>query len=140
MNARMSSFQYAFDTPVDEYETRSFLINARNFFRSPLLDNTADKRNRAIIEEDRAVLEKLEPVAPPRGTAADLSVKSDAIQLVYRRYLREWESRGWRIDCEAIHREYPASRLHMIPSPGRRESRNWVFDTVPLVTAGATPD
>ncbi len=137
---RMSSFQYAFDTPVDEFETRSFLVNARNFFTSPLLDGTVDRRNRAIINEDRVVIENIEPVAPPRGTTADFSVKGDAIQLVYRRYLRDWESRGWRIDSEAIHREHPASRLHMIPSPGRRESRNWVFDTVPLVPACATPD
>lgn len=140
MNARMSSFQYAFDAPVDEYETRSFLINARNFFRSPLLDGMADRRNRAIIEEDRAVIEKIEPVAPPRGTTSDLSIRPDAIQLIYRRYLRDWESRGWRIDSEAIHRQYPATRLHVIPSPGRRESRNWVFDTVPLVAAADTTD
>jgi phenylpropionate dioxygenase-like ring-hydroxylating dioxygenase large terminal subunit len=138
MNARMSSFQYAFDTPVDEYETRSFLINARNFFTSPLLDGMVDKRNRAIIAEDRAVIEKIEPVAPPRGSTADFSVKADAIQLIYRRYLRGWESRGWRIDSEAIHREHPATRLRMIPSPGRRESRNWVFDTVPLVAPDQT--
>jgi hypothetical protein len=59
------------------------------------------------------------------------------VRLVYRRYLRKWESRGWRIDSKAIHREHPASRLHVIPSPGRRDTRPWVFDTVPLVGVGA---
>jgi len=132
---RMSSFQYAFDTPVDEFETRSFLVSARNFFTSPLLDRMADRRSQVIINEDRVVIEKIEPVAPPRGSTADFSVKADAVQLTYRRYLREWESRGWRIDSEAIHREHPATRLHIIPSPARRESRNWVFGTVPLVPA-----
>jgi phenylpropionate dioxygenase-like ring-hydroxylating dioxygenase large terminal subunit len=132
---RMSSFQYAFDTPVDDFETRSFLVNARNFFTAPILDRMVDKRSWVIINEDKAVIEKIEPVAPPRGTTADFSVKSDAIQLVYRRYLQDWELRGWRIDSEALYREHPASRLHVIPSPGRRDSRNWVFDTVPLVPA-----
>lgn len=132
---RMSSFQYAFDTPVDEYETRSFIVNARNFFTAPFLDGMVDKRSWVIINEDKAVIEKIEPVAPPRGTTSDFSVKADAVQLVYRRYLQAWEERGWRIDSEALHREYPATRLRMIPSPGRRDSRGWVFDTVPLVPA-----
>jgi phenylpropionate dioxygenase-like ring-hydroxylating dioxygenase large terminal subunit len=132
---RMSSFQYAFDTPVDEFETRSFIVSARNFFTAPLLDAMADRRSWVILNEDRAVIEKIEPVAPPRGTTSDFSVKADAIQLVYRRFLQDWEARGWRIDSEAIHRAHPASRLHVIPSPGRRESRNWVFEAVPLVAA-----
>lgn len=135
---RMSSFQYAFDTPVDEFETRAFLVNARNFFTSPLLDGMVDRRSWVIINEDRAVIEKIEPAAPPPGTTADFSVKADAIQIVYRRYLQNWESRGWRIDSEAIHRTHPASRLHVIPSPGRRVSRNWVFNTVPLVPGTGT--
>jgi hypothetical protein len=94
-----------------------------------------DKRSWVIINEDKAVIEKIEPVAPPRGTTSDFSVKGDAVQLVYRRYLQDWESRGWRIDSEALHREHPATRLRLIPSPARRESRNWVFDTVQLVPA-----
>jgi phenylpropionate dioxygenase-like ring-hydroxylating dioxygenase large terminal subunit len=132
---RMSSYQYAFDTPVDEFETRSFIVNARNFFTAPFLDGMVDKRSWVIINEDKAVIEKIEPVAPPRGTTSDFSVKGDAVQLAYRRYLQDWESRGWRIDSEALHREHPAMRLRLIPSPARRESRNWVFDTVPLVPA-----
>jgi phenylpropionate dioxygenase-like ring-hydroxylating dioxygenase large terminal subunit len=132
---RMSAFQYAFDTPIDEFETRSFLVSARNFFISPLFDRMADRRSWVIINEDKVVIEKIEPVAPPRSTTADFSVKADAVQLVYRRYLQQWEARGWRIDTEALGRENPATSLRLIPSPGRRESRNWVFDTVPLVAA-----
>jgi phenylpropionate dioxygenase-like ring-hydroxylating dioxygenase large terminal subunit len=133
MTDRMSSYQYAFDTPVDEFETRAFLVNARNFFTASVLDGMVDQRSRVIVEEDRRVIEKIEPVAPPRGTTADFSVKADAIQLVYRRYLQTWEARGWRIDTDAVHRESPATRLRMIPSPGRRTSRGWTFDTVPLL-------
>jgi phenylpropionate dioxygenase-like ring-hydroxylating dioxygenase large terminal subunit len=141
---RMSSFQYAFDTPVDEFETRAFLVNARNFFTAPFLDGMVDRRSWVIINEDKAVIEKIEPVAPPRGATSDFSVRADAVQLTYRRYLRDWESRGWRIDTEAIHRAHPASRVHMIPSPARREARGWVFDAVPLVgrstgAGGAAP-
>lgn len=139
MTDRMSSYQYAFDTPVDEFETRAFLVNARNFFTAPFLDGMVDKRSRVIIEEDRVVIEKLEPVAPPQGRTADFSVRSDAIQLTYRRYLEAWRNRGWQIDTEAIERTPRASRLHIIPSPGRRTSRGWTFDTVPLLKPAAEP-
>jgi phenylpropionate dioxygenase-like ring-hydroxylating dioxygenase large terminal subunit len=139
MTDKMSSYQYAFDTPVDEFETRAFLVNARNFFTAPFLDGLVDKRSQVIIEEDRVVLEKLEPVAPPQGRTADFSVRSDAIQLTYRRYLEAWRNRGWQIDTEAIERTPRASRLHSIPSPGRRLTRGWTFDTVPLLPPAAEP-
>ena len=57
------------------------------------------------------------------------------IQLAYRRRLQRWQERGSRIDQERIERENRGSRLFLIPSPARRESRNWVFETVPLRAA-----
>ncbi len=37
IDKRMSVYQYAFDTPVDLFTTRSFLVSARNFFTLPRL-------------------------------------------------------------------------------------------------------
>ncbi len=138
IDRRMSAYQYAFDTPVDLTTTRSFLVSARNFFTSPALDFIAERRNRAIIEEDRRVIEKLEPAIPFESPAADFSVQADAIQLAYRRKLKAWEARGWRIDTGTLATLPPGSPPHVIPGPARREQRGWQFPAVPL-TAPAPP-
>jgi phenylpropionate dioxygenase-like ring-hydroxylating dioxygenase large terminal subunit len=129
---RMWAWQYVYETPIDEFRTRTFLVNARNFFLSPLFDSLNDRRNRAIVLEDQAIVEALEPALAMEGATADLSVKADAIQLAYRRRLADWEARGWRIDGERLRAAAPGRALHVIPSPARRDTRNWVFDTVPL--------
>jgi hypothetical protein len=112
-------------------------VSARNFFTPAALDFLVERRNRVIIEEDRRVIEKLEPAVPFEHTSADFSVKADAIQLCYRRKLKEWEARGWRIDTGALAAAPPGTALHVIPCPGRREQRGWQFPAVPLV--GAPP-
>jgi phenylpropionate dioxygenase-like ring-hydroxylating dioxygenase large terminal subunit len=140
IDQRMSAYQYAFDTPVDLTTTRAFLVSARNFFTAPAFDFVSERRNRVIIEEDRRVIEKLEPAVPFESAAADFSVKADAIQLCYRRKLKDWESRGWRIDTGALAAVPPGTGLHVIPSPARREQRGWQFPTVPLVAPGGEVD
>jgi hypothetical protein len=129
----MSVYQYAFDTPVDLFTTRSFLVSARNFFTLPIFDFVSERQNRGIVEEDRRVIEHLEPPVPFENATADFSVKADAIQLCYRRKLKEWEALGWRIDTDRLAAAPPGTALHVLPSPGRRESRGWQFPTVPLV-------
>ena len=140
IDARMWAWQYVFETPVDELHTRTYLVNARNFFTSRLFDGVNARRNARIVGEDRAIVEQLEPALPSDDAAGDLSVKADAIQLHYRRSLRAWQARGWRIDVERLRAATPGSRLFLVPSPARRESRNWVFDTVPTMAGPATID
>ena len=134
VDAKMKAYQYLYETPIDRYQTRTFLVSARNFFRSPLFDRLSDKRNGVIISEDRAIVEAIEPALPMGGTTHDLSVKADAIQIAFRERLTEWERRGWRIDAEKLEND-PRITVHSIPSPGRRESKSWVFPTVPLIPA-----
>ena len=131
---RMKTYQYAFEAPLDEFNVRTFLVNARNFFTSPLFDRMANKRNMTIAEEDRVIAENIEPIIGREGSSADLTVKADKIQLTYRQKLKEWESMGWRIDMAAIRAGYPAKDTYVIPSPQRRETGNWVFETVPLIS------
>ena len=133
IDARMCSLQYMFETPVDRYETRSFLVNMRNFFTSPLFDRMSDRRNMMIIREDQEIVEAIEPAIGTTTTMDDLSVEADAIQIAYRRRLAAWEARGWRIDSERLARELPGTRVYVIPSPARRDAKNWVFPTVPLI-------
>ena len=54
----------------------------------------------------------------------------------YREHLKEWEARGWRIDMKAL-RAKQGDVAFAVPCPGRRESGNWVLDTVPLVPVSA---
>jgi hypothetical protein len=50
----------------------------------------------------------------------------------YREWLREWDTKGWRIDLKAL-REQRGDRAFAIPGPGRRTSKNWVLKTIPLL-------
>jgi hypothetical protein len=52
----------------------------------------------------------------------------------FRQYLQEWEDRGWRIDRQRLHEQQGDVGM-AIPSPARRESKNWILDPVPLMPA-----
>lgn len=134
-DAKMKSYQYAFQAPIDEYNVRTFLVNARNFFTLRIFDGLADRRNHMIVEEDRVIAEEIEPVIGQLGATDDLSVKADKIQHHYRDRLRQWEALGWRIDTEALAAAYPGKQVYVLPSPQRRTSKSWVFPTVPLVNS-----
>jgi phenylpropionate dioxygenase-like ring-hydroxylating dioxygenase large terminal subunit len=131
IDARMASYQYVFETPVDAGSTRSYLVNARNFFTSSFFDGISDRRNASVVLEDRAIVEAIEPPLPAEGSVGDLSVKADAIQLHYRRNLQRWQEQGWRLDTVRDAAESDGRRLTMIPSPARREAQSWVFDVAP---------
>ena len=54
-------------------------------------------------------------------------VPADEPILRYRRKLKEWEQRGWRIDRAELHRDAPAGCLRD-SGPERRDHRGWVLD------------
>ncbi len=137
IDARMWAWQYVFESPVDELNTRSFLVNARNFFTNRLFDGINERRNARIVGEDQAIVEQLEPPLPADGPTGDFSVKADMIQMTYRQRLLQWQQRGWRIDLSRLGARETASRLFLIPSPARRVSRSWVFDTLPITSKEA---
>ena len=87
-------------------------------------------------KEDRQVIENMRPHFSPRDTQSELLLPEDQIMVSYRRYLDTWEARGWRIDTDALLAK-AHTRVSTVPSPGRREHRNWVLDTVPLRSAKA---
>ena len=55
----------------------------------------------------------------------------------YRKYLKEWEQRGWRIDLASLVAKQ-GDVAYAIPSPERRTSGNWVMDSVPLMPSAET--
>jgi hypothetical protein len=135
ITARAWSHQYIYHTPVDEFTDRVFFVNARNFLTSRMFKKGADRRALAIIEQDRRIIEKIEPVFTPDSATDQLSVRADALSLHYRERLRDWAARGWRIDGDKLAGVRPRSRVQTIPSPGRREQKAWVYDNVPLAPA-----
>ncbi|MBM4196779.1 MAG: aromatic ring-hydroxylating dioxygenase subunit alpha [Gammaproteobacteria bacterium] len=131
--SRQNAFhQYLFEAPVDEWHTRAFFINLRNCLLDPKYDSNTRTANMTAIHEDRVILEALHPVRSPDTNNKEILIPGDQAVTRYRACLRQWESRGWRIDRKAL-RDTAGDVAWAIPCPARRESGNWVLDTVPLV-------
>lgn len=61
---------------------------------------------------------------------------ADKVILQYRDKLDEFESRGWRIDMDALRAaRQRGDVVFAIPSPARRETNAWVLDEVPRLAA-----
>lgn len=123
--------QYFFEQPVDDSHTRIFFLNMRNCMLEEKNDARMQQINLAIADEDIAVITKLNPVRTPETSTKEVLVVGDEGIGQYRKRLDEWEQRGWRLDLNAL-RANAGDVAWAIPSPARRESKNWVLDAVPL--------
>mgnify|MGYP001821841041 CR=1 FL=1 len=100
-----------------------------------LLTRGALKTIREWIEkEDRPVIEGMRPEYSPRDTTSEMLLPEDEVMVSYRRYLDAWQAKGWHIDVPQMRARSPR-KVFAIPSPGRREHKNWIMDTVPLLGA-----
>ncbi|MFQ5635156.1 MAG: Rieske 2Fe-2S domain-containing protein [Gammaproteobacteria bacterium] len=127
-----SFIQYFFEAPVAMDRTRIYFVNARNNNLGTDKDDWINSTFMNIAGEDRAVIEELWPVGTPDTLTKELLTPGDAAVVQYRDFLKTWDSRGWRIDWPAM-KQKEHSVAYAIPSPGRRESGNWILDTIPLV-------
>lgn len=123
--------QYQFATPIDAHRSRFFLLNMRNSWLQPENDYRFDERNVATTVEDQTVLKELRPVVPPLGGPRELLVAGDELVVRYRQALERWEAKGWKIDADLLEEKQKHAVL-TIPSPARRQHRNWILDAVPL--------
>lgn len=101
--------------PITDFKTVSHYIALRTFFKANWADADAHKRVIAIFSQDKKVVEAQRPELLPFDLGAELHVKSDAIQIAYRRQRQEFYERGWNIGG----RSKPVG--FVIPSPTRRE-------------------
>lgn len=125
--------QHVFKTPVDEAQTRTFLVQTRNFMLEPENDERFRERNDVVAGQDAEVLAELHPPLTPETNHHEFLLPADAAVVRYRDKLAGWEARGWRIAVETAARGR-RSAAYAIPSPGRRERPGgWVLDPVPLV-------
>ena len=126
--------QYVYETPVDERHLRTFLVSMRNVVLGKWADKTVNKRNFIIAEQDRVVIERLQPVLTPNSRTKELLMPADKVIGLYRDKLDEWDRNGWRIDSDKLNRiRAKGDTAFAIPCPARRETKGWVLDPVPLI-------
>ncbi len=131
--AGMHHFVISGYLPVNEHETINFFIHGRNFAKDPEYDEDGLKRVVQVLEEDQVVLRKVKPVMMPPRTTDELLIEADMHLLEFRKKVKEYEDRGWRIDSKAVAGD--EERVYVIPSPARgRDPKNWVHKTVPMRT------
>jgi phenylpropionate dioxygenase-like ring-hydroxylating dioxygenase large terminal subunit len=125
--------QYFFEQPVDEHHTRIFFLNMRNFMTDPKHDGPIHATNKVIAQQDIDILECVNPTMTPVSNTKEVLVPADKAVVAYREWLARFDDAGWRIDVAEFNRRNGTDTAFAIPSPGRRDSGNWVIEPIPLV-------
>jgi len=125
--------QYFFEQPIDDNHTRIFFLNMRNFMLDPSRDGAIHARNKEIAKQDIDVLEHLYPTMTPISNTKEVLMPADKAVVAYREWLSKFDDAGWRIDVAEFNRRNGTDTAFAIPSPARRESKNWVVEAVPMV-------
>lgn len=129
---------YSMGTPIDEENTRVFLIAFRNFMLEPDKDKDHLNRNLRNVYQDKAIAEGHLPRRAPEveefpAIAID---REDRLLRSYWHLMRQLRARGWQIDRLALDALDRNGDYRTIPSPARRRNpRNWVYGSVPRIPA-----
>lgn len=142
VNLPMGDFVlYTCHLPVGKNQTRSIWLQLRSFFKSDLFDSDSVRRVLKIFNEDRRTVTAQRPELLPYDLGAELHVRSDAIQIAFRKMHNSAIDRGWGIDTHLIESQYANIQAVVIPSPARRAipelSAAWVMKEVPTRKTGA---
>lgn len=136
-NATDRFYIYLFAVPREQLDLEIFLVSLRNCMLEEKYNENFLKRIGVAVEEDRVVIEKLDPPIPSREAMGEFIVPADDVLMTYRRRLTEWEARAWRLDLDAMarHRDRVA---YSIPGPARRsDPGDWAVTAAPRL--GADP-
>lgn len=129
---------YDFNVPVDDFTTVTKWVQLRSFFKGNWADGNSRKRVMKIFLQDQKVVESQRPELLPFDIADELHVRSDRIQIAYRRVRQKALERGWGIDTHRVRSAYSRHEATVIPSPARREipelSHAWVRKEVPVLS------
>ena len=132
-----SLHQYMFEAPIDGDHTKVYLVNLRSFNLEPKHDDFIREANLRVTVEDIGVLEGLYPVRTPETRTKEILIPGDKAIVRYRDCLEGWNARGWRLDTKALQKNH-GDVAYAIPCPERRNSGNWVLESVPLMPAART--
>ena len=118
--------------PRDEHVTVSKYCMLRTFFTGGWADKDSQRRTLKIFLEDQPTVEGQRPELLPFDLSAELHVKSDSIQLAYRRWRQEQIDKGWGLEIPSDEEAMRAAAV--IPSPSRANdpelANAWVFPAV----------
>ena len=103
----------------------------------PEKDGPIHARNKVIAGQDIAILNELYPRMTPVSNTKEVLMPADGPIAAYRDWLAKFDDKGWRIDWDEFTRRNGKSTAFAIPSPGRRESGNWVLEPVPMLPGRA---
>ena len=122
------------NTPIDENTTLTRWIHCRNFFKSSLFDKDSRRRVMKTFYEDAHIIENVQPELLAVDLTEEVSVKSDGLQMAYRRMRKDFIKRGWAIDNDAVRAKVDGRRAAVVPSPVRREEPDldWVLPEMPM--------
>lgn len=127
---------YNAHVPVNDSTTISKWIQLRDFFTGSWADGDARRRVLKIFLQDQPTVEAQRPELLPYDLSAELHIKSDAIQVAYRKTRNKFLDMGYGIDMHRIASEYSRQQAVVIPSPARRENPElanaWVMKEVPI--------
>ena len=138
MSPVVHQIMFSCRTPVDAEHTISFWIQARNYKLDPSIDEERIRGVEVVLEQDKEIVEEIEPILVPDGMADELSVASDEMPVAFRRWVKRLEDKGWAIDLMALPQPGEPAPAHVVPSPERgRDPKNWVFKAVPRKPAAA---
>jgi hypothetical protein len=90
-----------------------------------------------IAAQDIQILDTLYPVRTPISNTKEVLMPADGPIAAYRDWLAQFDEKGWRIDWDEFEKRNGKDTAFAIPSPGRRESGNWVLEPVPLLNSRA---
>lgn len=115
---------YGVHVPVNEVTTVTWWIQLRNFLIHAWADGDARRRNLRAFLQDQQVVEAQRPELLPY----DLSVRSDGLQVAYRRLHQKYLDMGWGAEQHRISAADGIQAI-VIPSPVRRQipelARGW---------------
>jgi phenylpropionate dioxygenase-like ring-hydroxylating dioxygenase large terminal subunit len=110
------------NVPVDEHKTKSLFIGCRTFLKGKWADKDAIKRIHYIFKQDDIVISHQRPELLPYDLADEMHVRSDALQVAYRRRRNQLIDEGWGIDTHQIVGQGPRDIAVVIPSPARKNN------------------
>jgi phenylpropionate dioxygenase-like ring-hydroxylating dioxygenase large terminal subunit len=126
--------QYTYDLPIDENNTRVFLVNMRNAGLDDEMGARLRQRNLIVAQQDIDILDEVEPVRTPDTLTKEIMVPADACIVRYREIMKSFEHRGWRMDVDAMNAVHAKNKEKLaIPCPRRRKEKGWVLDAVPMI-------
>ena len=104
--------------PITDHITVSKYIALRTFFKDNWADRDANRRVLNIFDQDKAVVEAQRPELLPYDIGEELHVKSDAIQIEFRRARKPFFDKGWGLYPQNVYMP-ELKQEPVIPSPVR---------------------